>query len=117
MIARLALPAALTLIPDFPYPDSLPPLPSFSLLVGQDGWTPLFFACQWGRLDIIKALIGKGANILAKSKVRTADARSRCRGQPKGVLTKSSKMQPSLFAAGGAGGNDADGCCCGRREV
>jgi hypothetical protein len=74
-VARRTLPAAHTLMPGRPCPDSWPPLlPSLSLLVGQDGWTPLFFACLWGRVDNVKALIGKGANVSAKCQVRIAVA-------------------------------------------
>jgi ankyrin repeat protein len=38
-------------------------------VVRQDGWTPLCIASQEGHLEIVRALLAKGADVEAKNKV------------------------------------------------
>ena len=37
----------------------------------QDGWSPLYMACQKGHLDVVKTLIEAGVNIHQADKVST----------------------------------------------
>ena len=36
----------------------------------QNGWTPLLWAAEWGRSEVVQELLAKGADIEAKNKVR-----------------------------------------------
>ena len=39
----------------------------------QDGWTPLMYAAHFGKLEVARELISKGADIEARDKVREAE--------------------------------------------
>ena len=44
----------------------------------QDGWTPLYAASHGGHLKVVEALLARGADVEAKTKVPIARARALC---------------------------------------